>query len=263
MVKWHTSCSGIVIPESVAEMYHSFDTKIAEECGIPAAILFNHLSYWIIKNQENQKHYHDGAYWTYSSVKALCGMFDYMSRDRIIGGLNALEKHGYIITGNFNEDAKDRTKWYAITEKGYLQLGKSVEPLTENPKCNNIYSTIDTIITDNKTDNIYGDSEESQESTDHPSDDEFFNLVWKLYPKKKGKGSVSKSKKKVLHKIGYEELKRCIERYQSYISQNGIGDQFVMYGSTFFNSGYVDYLDENYDDGSSYEPVSDSDGGWE
>lgn len=36
---------------------------------------------------------------------------------------------------------------------------------------------------------------------------------------------------------------RCIERYTEYTK--GKDEQYTMYGSTFFNSGYVDYLDEN------------------
>lgn len=75
-----------------------------------------------------------------------------------------------------------------------------------------------------------------------------FEEVWKLYPKKKGKGQVSKKKKDVLFRIGYGELSRCIERYKKYIVDKGVEEQYVMHGSTFFNSGYVDYLDGNYEE---------------
>lgn len=71
--------------------------------------------------------------------------------------------------------------------------------------------------------------------------DDFFESVWKLYPHKKGKGQVSKSQKAKLYKIGYEHLKRCIDRYK----ENKPDWQQWQHGSTFFNSGYVDYLDEN------------------
>lgn len=71
---------------------------------------------------------------------------------------------------------------------------------------------------------------------------QFFEDVWKLYPKKRGKGQVSDSKKKLLYEIGFEELSRAIERYKAEHSEI----QYMQYGSTFFTSGYVDYLDENY-----------------
>lgn len=90
--------------------------------------------------------------------------------------------------------------------------------------------------------NIYiGDSEEQK-----PSIDDFFETIWKAYPKKKGKGQISKAKKTKLYNIGEEQILRCIERYVKEIKEKGIAEQYIMYGSTFFNSGYVDYLDENY-----------------
>ena len=71
-----------------------------------------------------------------------------------------------------------------------------------------------------------------------------FEDAWKHYPKKRGKGQVSKSKKLSLFKdVGLEQLLRCIERYKEYTK--GWDMQFIMNGSTFFNSGYVDYLDDN------------------
>jgi len=72
--------------------------------------------------------------------------------------------------------------------------------------------------------------------------EDFFEMVWSLYPKKAGKGSVSNKQKKVLFNIGYDEIKRCIERY--------LADQknpdYYKHGSTFFNTGYIDYLDKNF-----------------
>lgn len=76
--------------------------------------------------------------------------------------------------------------------------------------------------------------------------DEFFDKLWSIYPRKVGKGKVSVSKKKKLYSIGYDELERCVERYTRRIEMERIDNQFVMHGSTFFNSGYVDYLDKNY-----------------
>lgn len=72
--------------------------------------------------------------------------------------------------------------------------------------------------------------------------EDFFESVWILYPKKAGKGSVSSKQKKVLFNIGYDEIKRCIERYV--VDQKN--PDFYKHGSTFFNTGYIDYLDENF-----------------
>lgn len=73
---------------------------------------------------------------------------------------------------------------------------------------------------------------------------EFFEACWKPYPKKKGKGQVSEGHKiKLMKEVGQEQMLRCIERYKEAV--RGWDEQFIMHGSTFFNSGYVDYLDNN------------------
>lgn len=82
----------------------------------------------------------------------------------------------------------------------------------------------------------------------------FFESVWKLYPNKKGKGQVSDSKKKALYEIGYDKLARAIERYKSDLSKETW--RKPQNGSTFFNSGYVDYLDENYEPVKAQKPVA-------
>lgn len=82
-----------------------------------------------------------------------------------------------------------------------------------------------------------------------------FEELWSAYPNKKGKGQVSDAKKLALLSIGREEMLRAIARYLAGLKK----DEWrkPQNGSTFFNSGYVDYLDENYqaDQKSSYEGV--------
>lgn len=87
--------------------------------------------------------------------------------------------------------------------------------------------------------------------------EEFFNKVWLLYPRKVGKSSVSKSKKKELYKVGYEKLSMAIEIFKKEMS--GREQQYIPYGSTFFNTLYKDYV-EQLDD-SKIEVVEDSDDG--
>lgn len=80
--------------------------------------------------------------------------------------------------------------------------------------------------------------------------DDFFEKIWKLYPNKKGKGQVSLAKKKELHKVGYEVLIKCIERYKVELEKDKDWRK-PQNGSTFFNSGYIDYLDGNYEPGKA------------
>lgn len=93
-------------------MINSFDSDVAKDVGVIAAILYHNIKYWCEKNATNEVHFHDGHYWTYNSIKAFCSQFPYLSRDQINYALKKLEESGYIKTGNYNKSAYDRTKWY-------------------------------------------------------------------------------------------------------------------------------------------------------
>ena len=71
-----------------------------------------------------------------------------------------------------------------------------------------------------------------------------FEEVWKAYPEKKGKGRVSMADKKRIAMIGKEKMLEAIEKYTDEIT--GQGWKHFQNGSTFFHSGYIDYLPENY-----------------
>lgn len=100
------------------------------------------------------------------------------------------------------------------------------------------------------TTNLYNDTTDDPKSQEDCSmsdadADALLNRLWELYPVKKGKGQISATQKKKLLKIGYEEMERAIHRYKKYVAS--VDYLHYQNGSTFFNSGYVDYLDANYD----------------
>jgi len=74
---------------------------------------------------------------------------------------------------------------------------------------------------------------------------ELFEKLWELYPVKKGKGQVSLAAKQRLLKVGYDEMVRAIGRYTDELEKDSDWRK-PQNGSTFFTSGYVDYLDANY-----------------
>ena len=113
-------------------MEHSFDIDIAKDYGIPCAVILKHLWYWIEKNKANKKNERDGSYWTYNSVSAFCELFPYLSKNTIIRALKKLADVGIIKEAIFNDVAFDRTKWYAITDKGYAIINGG---LTQNEQC--------------------------------------------------------------------------------------------------------------------------------
>lgn len=106
-------------------MKHLFDVEVAVEYGVNCAIILENFCYWIEKNKANQINFYDGYYWTYNSVRAFNELFPYMSQKQITTAIKKLEEEQLIISGNYNKLPWDRTKWYALTEKGYSILQKS------------------------------------------------------------------------------------------------------------------------------------------
>lgn len=97
---------------------HSFDVSVAMQVGIPGAVILQHMLYWIEKNAANERHFHEGRYWTYNSAKALNKLFPYLTQKQIYNVLEKLVIGGYLQKGNFGERALDRTAWYTFTDKG-------------------------------------------------------------------------------------------------------------------------------------------------
>lgn len=115
-------------------MEHHFNIELAAQFGILEAVLLNHMQFWIKRNAANGINSHDGAYWTYNSVKAYSELFPYASEKQIRSALKKLVELGILKTGNYNKLAYDRTLWYAFTEKGLsiCPLGKMEMPKKEN-----------------------------------------------------------------------------------------------------------------------------------
>ena len=121
-------------------LQHSFDIDIATKYGVHSAILFNHLAFWIAKNEANNTNYYDGNYWTFNSKQAFSKLFPYMTPRQITYALDKLIDAGLIVTGNYNNSAYDRTLWYALTEKGksILQNCQMETPKTSNQSDENV-----------------------------------------------------------------------------------------------------------------------------
>ena len=104
-------------------MEHSFDIKIAKEYGIAEAIILKHIYFWVNKNALNGKNRIDGRYWTYNSVKAFVEMFPYFNERQIRYTLGKLKDEGLIMVANHNNDPRNRTLWYTLTDKAFALLG--------------------------------------------------------------------------------------------------------------------------------------------
>lgn len=106
------------------------DKVLARKIGLNEAIVLQQVHYWLKVNEKKNLHYINGRYWTYNTLKEWReNNFDFWSLDTVKRAFTKLEKLGILLVGNFNQDRRDRTKWYTID---YDKLEESIPPRESN-----------------------------------------------------------------------------------------------------------------------------------
>lgn len=154
--------------------------------------------------------------------------------------LKKLKDTGYISTKSTN-----KYTIYTVNEYQKYIGGQVAETTTEENKVVENGTKMEQPV-ERKMEQTEEKVKETCEKSNKKAINECFERLWKKYPSKKGKGQVSDTKKKVLYQIGEEHIQRALERYLDGLEKDASWRK-PQNGSTFFNSGYVDYLDENYE----------------
>jgi hypothetical protein len=123
-------------------MNHSFNTLIAAELNVNAAIILNNIAYWTERKLANNDVQEDGFAYIYNSVKGWKAIFPYLTDSAIKTALNKLIDAGYLIKRNdLNQVAYDRTNHYAMTPKALeifnLTIGQK-SPMEESEIANEL-----------------------------------------------------------------------------------------------------------------------------
>jgi hypothetical protein len=105
-----------------------FNTQLAAMVGIEAAVLFSSIAYWIDENASSEFHCREGRPWTLKTVAALVELFPYMLKSKVRHSLSKLKEKGFLLSGRFNEDARDNTTWYALTDEAMVFRGTGEAP---------------------------------------------------------------------------------------------------------------------------------------
>lgn len=115
-------------------MIHGYDPEVALDVGVIAAVLYKNIQYWCEKNRANERHLHDGLYWTYNSVKAYSKLFPEFTEQQVRNAIKKLCEKEYIRTGNFNDDGRDRTRWFADLHPiiNNIEVSKTEDCICEN-----------------------------------------------------------------------------------------------------------------------------------
>ena len=119
----------------MAAVTFHFDGQIASMYGVDEAVFIAMLQFWIAKNEANDRHFHDGRYWTYNSIRAMERLFPWWSRRQIERIIKKLKEAGVVLTANYNRDSHDRTLFYTLDESKLpiSPFGAEVSPNRDTP----------------------------------------------------------------------------------------------------------------------------------
>ncbi|MEN6594700.1 MAG: hypothetical protein ABFC31_07145 [Clostridiaceae bacterium] len=213
-------------------MDYSFNVQLAEQYGVEEAVLLNHLYFWIQKNAANDKHFHNKRYWTYNSAQAFTVIFPFWSRKKIDRLIQSLRDQGAVVIGNFNDDARDRTRWFALPENVLCIVEN--RPTSWTKSSNECTESVQPL-PDSKPDI----------NTDINHISAQFELFWKSYPRKSAKEAARKAFEKLMKSKTAPTIERLIDSIKAHAGtpewekQDG---QFIPYPATYLNGGM--YEDE-------------------
>jgi len=149
-----------------------FNNDLAGKVGIEKAILLQRIFYFVEHNKNTNQNFHDGKYWFYDTAKAFLEKFLFFkSVKSVYRWMKQLETDGWILTGNYNEDANDTTKWYTYgpTMLEYLKKTASQNESLEKEKHEN-ESKIDSQKLESKQESVKNTLkiDSQNESSDYP-----------------------------------------------------------------------------------------------
>lgn len=163
-----------------------------------------------------------------------------LTESQVRTALKKLKDTGYISTKSTN-----KYTIYTVKYQKYINCGQVAETTTEENKVVENGTKMEQTV-ERKMEQTEEKAKETCEKSNKKAINECFERLWKQYPNKKGKRQVSDTKKKILYQKGEEHIQRALKRYLEGLEQDSAWRK-PQNGSTFFNSGYVDYLDENYE----------------
>ena len=94
----------------------SFSTIVAIALGERAAMIIQEIHHWVSEHfrAKDKRYLYDGAYWIWNSYKQWKKTFPFIPEPSLKKIILGLESRGILVSGEFNKNRGDRTKWYRI-----------------------------------------------------------------------------------------------------------------------------------------------------
>lgn len=102
--------------------------KRPDRSGLNKAIVINQLNYWNNKNENKNRNYFDGYFWSYNSYEGWAKTnFPFWSPTTVKRIFTSLEDDGIIVSCKHNQLKIDNTKWYRINYEKLQEIIDIVE----------------------------------------------------------------------------------------------------------------------------------------
>lgn len=225
-----------------------YSRRVAVKVGLAASVIYAHICYWIRKNKANEKHFYNGKYWTYSSMKAFASYFPELTEKQVRTALEKLIQANLIESANFNKTGYDRTLWYSLKEGNedcQIDMPKNELPFAQKgtpiPNINQIDKQSvkkENIKKKESLDLSFGEEAELDEQAAE---------IYKFYPRKAARPDAIKAIKKALKVVGYTYLYTQTQKYATAVKESQKELSYVPYPATWFNrEGYNDDWSDLY-----------------
>ena len=226
-----------------------YSRRVAVKVGLAASVIYAHICYWIRKNKANEKHFYNGKYWTYNSMKAFASYFPELTEKQVRTALEKLIQANLIESANFNKTGYDRTLWYSLKEENedcQIDMPKNELPFAQKgTPIPNINQTDKQSV---KKENIkkkeslelplaeMETSPKAEEKTEAKSElDEQAAEIYKLYPRKAARPDAIRAIKKALKVVGYTDLYAKTQKYATAVKESQKELSYIPYPATWFN----------------------------
>lgn len=238
-----------------------YSRRVAIKVGLAASVIYAHICYWIRKNKANEKHFYNGKYWTYSSIKAFTSYFPELTEKQVRTALEKLIKANLIESSNFNKTGYDRTLWYSLKEENedcQIDMPKNELPFAQKgtpiPDINQIDKQSVKKENIKKKESLelpLEDTEANNKAEEKPQAkselDEQAATIYEAYPRKKARPDAIKAIKKALKSVGYTYLYTQTKKYATAVKESQKELSYVPYPAAWFNrEEYNDSFDTLY-----------------
>lgn len=154
---------------------HSFSVQLAMDLGVNAAIVYNHLHYWINHNRISGLAQAEGKTWTYQTRQTMQEYLPYLTEKEVRGAIDSLVEFGYVIKGKFNRNKFDQTTWYSLPDSEPCLPGReenSNNVFEDDKRANGMAPPVQSKESERANASIYKkDMKEDKKSTSSDDDD--------------------------------------------------------------------------------------------